>query len=187
MYYSHRMRKAARSYMKMQHRARGAARRRPLDHGDLRLLILALIAETPRHGYDLIAEIEARTSGTYKPSPGVIYPALAVIQDMGLAKVKKTEGKRVFYITEDGEAELGANAETLEKIEDRLDALAHPDSELGPGDVRVASQRLRHTVFQSVTQSWPDTSDYEKIVEILNQARADIADLSSPKKKKKSN
>ena len=186
MYHTHRMRKAARAYMKMHHRS-AAPRRRPLDHGDLRLLILLLISETPRHGYDLIAEIETRTGGTYKPSPGVIYPALSVIQDMGLAKVKKTEGKRVFYITEDGEAELEANAETLEKIEERLDSLAHPESELDPRDVRVASQRLRHTVFQSVTQSWPDTSDYEKIVEILNQARADIADLSSPKKKKKAN
>lgn len=187
MYYRHRMRKAARNYMKMHHRARGATRRRPLDHGDLRLLILALIAETPRHGYDLIAEIEARTGGTYKPSPGVMYPALAVIQDMGLAKVKKADGKRVFYITEDGEAELEANAETLDKIEDRLDALAHPDTELDPRDVRVASQRLRHTVFRAVAQSWPDTANYEKIVEILNQARADIADLSSDPKPKEPN
>ena len=116
-----------------------------------------------------------------------MYPALAVIQDMGLAKVKKADGKRVFYIAENGEAELDANAETLEKIEDRLDALAHPDTELDPRDVRVASQRLRHTVFQSVTQAWPDTSDYEKIVEILNQARADIANLSSSPKKKDAN
>ncbi|MEO1158773.1 MAG: PadR family transcriptional regulator, partial [Pseudomonadota bacterium] len=95
MYYTHRMRKAAAAYRKMHRRAAGGRRRRPLDHGDLRLLILSLIAEQPRHGYDLIAEIEARTGGTYKPSPGVMYPALAVIQDMGLAKVKKEDGKNV--------------------------------------------------------------------------------------------
>ncbi|MEM7459100.1 MAG: PadR family transcriptional regulator [Pseudomonadota bacterium] len=177
MYYTHRMRKAAAAYRKMHRRGAGGGRRRPLDHGDLRLLILSLIAEQPRHGYDLIAEIEGRTGGAYKPSPGVMYPALAIIQDLGLAKVKKEDGKRVFYITEAGEAELEANAETLIKIEARLEALANPDSELDPNDVRAASQRLRHTLFKTVTQAWPDTSDYEAIVSILNQARADILNL----------
>lgn len=184
MYYRNRMRKAARAYMKMQHHHRSSGRRRPLDHGDLRLLILSLIAETPRHGYDLISEIETRSGGAYKPSPGVIYPALSVIQDLGFAKVKKTDGKRVFYITEAGEAELAENGETVVKIEERLAALAEPDTELDPRDVRMASQRLRHAVFKSVTQAWPDTSDYEQIVEILNQARADISNLGSGRDKK---
>lgn len=184
MYYSHRMRKAAAAYRKMHRRAAGARRRRPLEHGDLRLLILSLIAEQPRHGYDLIAEIEARTGGAYKPSPGVMYPALSVIQDMGHAKVKKEDGKNVYYITEDGEAELEANAETLDKIEDRLEALAHPESDRDPSDVRAASQRLRHTLFKTVTGTWPDTSNYEAIVSILNQARADILELGKSESKK---
>ncbi|MEM7329563.1 MAG: PadR family transcriptional regulator [Pseudomonadota bacterium] len=183
MYYHYRMRKAAAAYRKMHRRAAGGRRRRPLDHGDLRLLILALIAEQPRHGYDLIAEIEARSGGAYKPSPGVMYPALAVIQDLGLAKVKKEDGKRVFYITDVGAAELEDSAETLAKIEDRLDTLAHPESELDPIDVRAASQRLRHTLFKTVTQAWPDTSDYEAIVSILNQARTDIVNLGEKTKK----
>lgn len=180
MYYSRRMRKAAAAYRKMhgQH-GRGAVRSpRPLEHGDLRLLILSLIAEQPRHGYDLMTEIEQRTGGAYKPSPGVIYPALSVLQDQGLAKAKKEDGKRVFYITEPGEAELEEHAETLAKIAARLETLAHPESELDPSDVRAASRRLRHTLFTAVAQAWPDTSDYEAIVEILNQARADIAKLA---------
>jgi len=183
MYYRNRMRKAAAAYMKMhgQHGRGGFRRRRPLDHGDLRLLILALIQEAPRHGYDLMTEIEQRTNGAYKPSPGVMYPALSVLEDQGLVKAKKVEGKRVFNLTEDGEAELEQNAETLEKIEDRLESLAHPEADLDPSDVRAASRRLRHTLFKTVTESWPDTSKYEDIVEILNQARADIADLAKKK------
>lgn len=179
MYYSNRMRRAARAYMKMHSQNIGKKRRRPLDHGDLRLLLLALIAEQPRHGYDLIAEIEQRSGGAYKPSPGVMYPALSIIQDMGLAKVRKTDGKRVFYITEAGEAELEANAETIAKIEDRLAALAEPEMEFDPGDIRAASLHLRQTLFKTVTETWPDTSDYEKIVAILNQARQDIVDLAN--------
>ena len=179
MYHSFRKRKVAEAYRKMHRRAAGARRRRrPLDHGDLRLLILSLLAEQPRHGYDLIAEIETRTGGAYKPSPGVMYPALAVIQDMGLAKAKKEEGKNVYRLTEEGEAELEREAETLAKIEERLATLADPESDLDPGDVRAASQRLRHTLFKTVTGTWPDTSKYGEIVRILNQARADILDLS---------
>lgn len=183
MYHRHRMRKAAAAYMKMhgQHGRGGGRRRRPLDHGDLRLLILALIQEEPRHGYDLMMEIETRTGGTYKPSPGVMYPALSVIEDQGFVKAKKVEGKRVFNLTETGEEELAENAETLAKIEERLESLANPDAELHPGDIRSASRRLRHTLIKTVTETWPDTSNYEEIVDILNQARADIVKAANKK------
>lgn len=183
MYHRHRMRKAAAAYMKMhgQHGRGGARRRRPLDHGDLRLLILALIEEEPRHGYDLIIEIESRTGGTYKPSPGVMYPALSVLEDQGFVKAKKVDGKRVFNLTEAGEAELAENSETLAKIEARLESLANPETEPHPADIRSASRRLRHTLFKTVTETWPDTSNYEEIVDILNQARADIVKAASKK------
>ena len=183
MYHRQRMRRAAEACRKMkgQHGRGGYRRRRPLDHGDLRLLILALNQEDPRHGYDLIIEIEQRTGGTYKPSPGVIYPALSVLEDQGLVKAKKVEGKRVFNLTEAGEAELAAHTDTLAKIEARLESLAHPEADLHPSDIRSASRRLRHTLFKTVTETWPDTSSYEAIVAILNQARADIVKAAAPK------
>lgn len=183
MYHRQRMRRAAAAYIKMhgQHGRGPARRRRPLNHGDLRLLILALIQEQPRHGYDLMTEIEQRTGGTYKPSPGVMYPALSVLEDQGFVKAKKVEGKRVFNLTEQGEAELAEHAEILARIEERLESLAHPEAELHPGDIRSASRRLRHTLFKTVTETWPDTSSYEEIVEILNQARADIVKAAEKK------
>lgn len=185
MYHRHRMRRAAAAYMKMhgQHGRGGFRRPRPLDHGDLRLLILSLIEEEPRHGYDLIIEIEQRTGGTYKPSPGVMYPALSVLEDQGFVKAKKLEGKRVYSLTEAGEEELAEHADTLAKIEERLEKLAQPEAELHPGDIRSASRRLRHTLFKTVTETWPDTSSYEEIVEILNQARADIVKAAQKKAK----
>lgn len=175
MYHRNRMRKAAAAYVKARSNGGSGRRRRPLDHGDLRLLILSLIAEQPRHGYDLMTEIEERTGGAYKPSAGVMYPALEVIQDMGLVKSKKEDGKRIFSITPEGAAELEANAETLAKIQSQLDALAQPKTD--PMDVRSASRSLRYTVFQSVAQDWPDTSKHEAIIAILNQARDDIKKL----------
>ncbi|MEO0881096.1 MAG: PadR family transcriptional regulator [Pseudomonadota bacterium] len=179
MYHRKRMHKAAAAYKSMRGGSRRPRRRRPLNHGDLRLLILSLIAEQPRHGYDLITEIEHLTGGNYKPSPGVMYPALSVIEDLGFAKAKKEDGKRVFYITPEGEAEIEEKSDTLAKIENRLEALASSEHDYDPTDVRSASRNLRYAVFKLVANDWPDTSKYEDIVGILNRAREDINALGN--------
>lgn len=83
---------------------------RMFDYGELRLLVLALIAGQPRHGYELIKAIEERLGGAYSPSPGVIYPTLAWLDDMGYAAAEADEGGRKRYrITAEGEAFLAAN------------------------------------------------------------------------------
>ncbi len=82
-------------------------RRRVFDSGELRLVLLKLIEEMPRHGYDLIREIEERTNGAYAPSPGVVYPTLTLLQDMDLVEEEKSEGARKrFAITQAGAAHL---------------------------------------------------------------------------------
>src|SRR4051812_6587920 len=75
-------------------RGRGRGRRRVFEAGELRLVLLKLIEDQPRHGYDLIRAIEEMTHGTYAPSPGVIYPTLTMLQDMGLIEEAKGEGSR---------------------------------------------------------------------------------------------
>ena len=83
-------------------------------HGDLRLVILHLIAERPRHGYDIIKAIEERVGGTYSPSPGVIYPTLTLLEEQGFVTVAAEEGGRKLHaITEEGRAFLEANRRTL--------------------------------------------------------------------------
>src|SRR5579875_3881005 len=67
---------------------------RIFDHGELRLVVLALISERPRHGYE-IKEIEDRVAGTYSPSPGVIYPTLTMLEELGHATVSENEGKKL--------------------------------------------------------------------------------------------
>jgi len=79
---------------------RGGGRRRMFDGGELRLVLLKLIAEKPRHGYDLIRAIEERTGGAYAPSPGIVYPTLTMLSDMGLIEEQTAEGARkLFAIT----------------------------------------------------------------------------------------
>lgn len=83
---------------------------RMLEQGELRLLLLKLIADTPRHGYELIKAIEEATGGAYSPSPGVIYPTLTLLEEMGLASVTAEGGKKQYAPTAEGLAELEANA-----------------------------------------------------------------------------
>ena len=150
---------------------------RPLGHGDLRLLILSLISETPRHGYDLIQEIETRTGGTYKPSPGVMYPALEIIQDLGWAEVRTEDGKKTFHITDDGKAELERETETVDAIHARLADLLRAEEDIDPTDVRTAMHRLRHAVVTSARDRLADEARQRRIVEILSAARDEISSL----------
>ena len=87
------------------------------DYGELRLLILAMLSEQPRHGYDLMRGIEERTGGAYAPSPGVIYPTLQWLEDMGYARVAdESGGRKNFLITPEGAAFLVANQAALDGL-----------------------------------------------------------------------
>lgn len=102
-------------------RRHGGGMRRMFDHGDLRLVVLTLLGQQPRHGYELIKEVEALSGGLYAPSPGVIYPLLTMLEEMGLAQQTPSEGaKKLFALTPDGEAELTAKRADAEQLMQRL-------------------------------------------------------------------
>ena len=100
----------------------GGGRERFLDPGDLQLILLQLLAEKPSYGYELIKLIEERLSGGYTPSPGVVYPTLTLLEELGFAEVQATEGSRkVYAATEAGRQELASSADRLKQITERLD------------------------------------------------------------------
>ena len=88
------------------------------SHGDLRLYLLSLLDETPRHGYDLMQAFAERTGGTYTPSAGTVYPRLAKLEEEGLVTKSADGRKTVYAITEAGRAELRSRAEELGGIEE---------------------------------------------------------------------
>lgn len=95
--------------------------RRFFAHGDLRLVILRLIAEKPRHGYEIIKEIEERVAGAYSPSPGVIYPTLTLLEELGYVEVSPGEGARKLHeITDAGQAFLIANRPAIDALFARM-------------------------------------------------------------------
>jgi DNA-binding PadR family transcriptional regulator len=83
-----------------------ARRESSFQKGDLKYILLDLIKDKPRHGYDIIRELEEQSYGFYKPSPGVIYPTLQMLEEMGYANSTEQEGKKVYSITEEGLAFL---------------------------------------------------------------------------------
>ena len=101
------------------------------DSGELRLVILALIAEKPRHGYEVIKALGERVGGDYSPSPGVVYPTLTLLEDMGFASASVDGGGRKLYaITPEGQAHLDQNRGQVDAIFARLSG---EDYEGGPG------------------------------------------------------
>jgi DNA-binding PadR family transcriptional regulator len=103
-----------------RHRRRD--RKRMFEGGELRLVLLKLIGDEPRHGYQLIKAIEDMTGGDYAPSPGVVYPTLTMLEDMGfIAEMKSKESKKVFEATAEGRAHLDENADEVEELIAKLE------------------------------------------------------------------
>lgn len=102
---------------------RGRGRGRMFDNGDLRLIILHLLADHPSHGYEIIKALEERVGGGYSPSPGVIYPTLTLLEELGQATVSEDRGGRKLYsLTAAGQAVLAASQAAIEAIFARLDS-----------------------------------------------------------------
>ena len=107
-------------------RERGGGGRRGMrifDQGDLRFVILKLISEKESHGYDIIRAIEERVGGAYSPSPGVVYPTLNLLEEMGYVTARAEGGKKLFTITNEGRAALAANQASVDGIFRRMDDL----------------------------------------------------------------
>jgi DNA-binding PadR family transcriptional regulator len=132
-------------------RGRGRRARRMFESGELRLVLLKLIADEPRHGYDLIRAIEEITGGEYAPSPGVVYPTLTLLQDMGLIDEAAVEGPRKpFQATDEGRSHLAEREEEVDALFERLRDLApRQDHTAGPAIGRAVKNlmtALRHRV-----------------------------------------
>ncbi|MCG7413483.1 PadR family transcriptional regulator [Microbacterium aurum] len=113
------------------------------SHGDLRLYLLNLLDESPRHGYDLMQALSDRTGGTYTPSAGTIYPRLAKLEEEGLV-TKVVDGRKTVYeITDAGRAQVAARAGELEGIEAGLADSVRLIAEEVRGSVREAMKSLR--------------------------------------------
>jgi len=140
-------------------------RRSRRRRGDVRTALLVLLAEEPRNGYGLMQEIEERSGGAWRPSPGSVYPALAQLEDEGLVRTEEREGRRVFTLTERGRA----------YVEEHRDELGTPWAQASE-DVGEGLMALRNLVSQVATAAFQvaqagSEAQVAQAAEILKEAR----------------
>jgi DNA-binding PadR family transcriptional regulator len=121
----------------------GGRRGRVFDHGDLRLVVLQLIAEKPRHGYEIIKAIEEQVGGAYSPSPGVVYPTLTLLEELGQVTVAEQDGKKLHTITAAGRSWLEENRAAVAVLQTRMAQVAASRAEAAPPSVVRATENLR--------------------------------------------
>ena len=158
--------------------ARGGGRRgggRMFAHGDLKLLLLTLIEQQPRHGYELIRIIEDMFHGQYSPSPGAIYPTLTMLEELGYAKVTNEQGGRKLYsITANGRTYLDENREAVDAVTVRTEHSARMAAKMAaPMSVRKAMHALKHALLMRGSD-WSE-AEAERIAGILDRAAIAIA------------
>jgi DNA-binding PadR family transcriptional regulator len=157
---------------------------RRLSSQDLQLVILALLAEKPAHGYELIKIIEERSEGFYTPSPGVIYPALTYLEEVGHANVAQDGGRKLYSITPQGEAYLAeqrgtadAILQALSRIGRRMDEVREAFAGVSDLDADASDElhRARHNLKRALrSKHGSDSAEARRIAGILERAAAEI-------------
>jgi DNA-binding PadR family transcriptional regulator len=155
-------------------RGRGRGLGRLLEHGDLRFVVLALLAEQPRHGYELIKELEERTGGAYRPSAGVIYPTLAMLEDEGLVQPAGGEvGRKQFEPTEAGRKVVEESRPHVDAIFARMAEVAE-NSESSRPRIGRAMANLGMALQGRLSRRPITAEEIERIVDILDDTAAAI-------------
>ena len=167
---------------------------RKLGSGELQLLILSLLAEKPCHGYEVIKALEERSGGFYAPSPGMVYPALTYLEELGYATVQPDGAKKLYSITDEGRAHLEQNRgvadgifEQLARIAERMDGVRRAFSGEPPAD-DIDADRPGFS-FRGYKEAWlarrelkaalhdkkhSSPEEYARIAEILRRAAEEI-------------
>ena len=151
---------------------------RMFEQGGLKFVILQLLEEKPRHGYDIIKELEERSGGRYTPSPGTVYPTLTMLEDMGFASATVEEGgKKVYSITDAGRQHLLENKSTVDDVLDRLTQVGASifGEQMRPAHEAMAA--LGRTYMHITMHRTADPEYTKKVVEILRKAAADLEEL----------
>lgn len=149
-------------------------------HGRLRLYLLKLLEESPRHGYEVIRLLQDRFLGVYSPSPGTIYPRLARLEEEGLVTHEVIDGKKVFSITDQGREELNARLDELAELEQEINASVRDIAREVKEDVRDTVKSLR----EELTRMARDvrTGSREDLRRARDQQKADMKRLKEQQK-----
>jgi DNA-binding PadR family transcriptional regulator len=153
----------------------GRFRGRVFDSGDLRFVILRLIAEKPSYGYEIIKEIEERLGGSYAPSPGVVYPTLTLLEELGYVTVSVGDGtKKLHTITAEGAAALEANKPAIDALFERMQQAGAAFGRGRAPQIMRAVENFRMALRLKTSQGSLNEEQIRKIVEAIDGAAKQI-------------
>ena len=148
---------------------------RMFEQGDLRYVVLRLLEEKPRHGYEIIKALEEKFGGAYAPSPGAVYPTLQLLEDLGYARIASDqEGKKVYEITDAGRAHLAENQATVDSIFERIGKLVGHFLDEPMTAVHTAFRNVGRAAYGRASGAVDDPELLKKVSEILERAAREI-------------
>jgi len=157
---------------------RRGGRRRWFGAGDMKYVVLKMLAEKPKHGYEIMRELDEQSQGCYKPSPGTVYPTLQWLEDEGLVESQEQEGKKVYAISQAGRDFLEEHKSTVEEIFDRFEEMMdHIVSDPMP-EVNKLVGRVVKEVYKASWRLRGDTDKQRRVGEILERALAELREVT---------
>ena len=148
---------------------------RMFEQGDLKYVILRLLEEKPRHGYEIIKELEDRFGGAYSPSPGTVYPTLTMLEDLGYAKASQDEGgRKVYEITPEGAAYLKEHSSTVDSIFERIARFMEGFLDTPMMELNTSFRRVARLAYGQASRNVNDSGKLQSIREILDRAAAEL-------------
>jgi DNA-binding PadR family transcriptional regulator len=151
---------------------------RMFEQGDLKYVILQLLAEKPRHGYEVIKELEERFAGSYAPSAGTVYPTLSLLEDLGYASVAHEEGgKKVYSITDAGRQYLEQNKGAVDDIFERIAEFGASFLSDAMRDINRSMGAVGRSTYASASSYFRDKEKVAKVREVLERAAREIDEI----------
>ena len=157
------------------HGRRGGGRM--FEQGDLKLVVLTLLEEKPRHGYEIIKALEEKTNGMYSPSPGAVYPTLTLLEEIGYARaVDEGGGRKIYEITDEGRKHLAEHRTTADDVFERVSNFAGAGVEMF-GELASAFGALGRAAFKQASKARGDRDVLRAVRKIIEQAEHAIEKL----------
>jgi DNA-binding PadR family transcriptional regulator len=159
---------------------------RVFDRGDLRYMVLRLLADRPMHGYEVMQALGKEAGGWYTPSAGSVYPVLQLLQDQGYVTSEDRDGKKVYSITESGRAFLQENRDRVEDVFDRVSGITERYTGSEMRDLTRSFIRFAQVSFEEAVRRAGDTEEVEHLKDILDRATREMEAAASGRRKERS-
>lgn len=149
-------------------------RQQMFESGEVKYVILRLLKEKPRHGYEIIKVLEEKMGGWYTPSAGTVYPTLQLLEDQGYVRVVESDGKKIYHITPEGEQFLEEHRDVIDDIFERVKEAVRGFAGGSFGELNQVFARLAGSAYRRAWRAGPDAPTVRRMIEILRRAVDEI-------------